>query len=203
MMIVADLANRTSHHRLLRAMFEARKQVFVDLLKWELPVLAGRFEVDQFDDINATYLIVTNASEAHLASVRLLDTVRPSLIDTLLPSFAARGLPRGPDVREITRFCLAPRIGAEQRRAARDRLLIGLAEHALAQNIRCYTGVAELGWFRQIRTFGWRCTALGPPQHFAGRDLVGLRIDIDAATPARMAAAGIAAGAAMHRDEAA
>lgn len=28
----------------LRAMFAARKAVFVDLLKWDVPVLAGRYE---------------------------------------------------------------------------------------------------------------------------------------------------------------
>ena len=43
---------------LLKAMFRARKQVFVDLLKWDVPVLSGEFEIDQFDDEAVTYLIV-------------------------------------------------------------------------------------------------------------------------------------------------
>jgi len=38
-----------SENDVLRAMFAARKEVFVDLLKWDLPVLDGRFEIDQFD----------------------------------------------------------------------------------------------------------------------------------------------------------
>ena len=33
----------------LRAMFEDRKSIFVDLLKWDVPVLDGHFELDQFD----------------------------------------------------------------------------------------------------------------------------------------------------------
>ena len=40
--------------RTLRSMFEDRKSVFVDLLKWDLPVLDGRFELDGFDDRHAT-----------------------------------------------------------------------------------------------------------------------------------------------------
>jgi acyl-homoserine lactone synthase len=44
----------------LRAMFEARKRVFVDLLKWDVPVLGGRFEVDQFDDEHAAYLVLSD-----------------------------------------------------------------------------------------------------------------------------------------------
>ena len=50
----------------LRAMFAARKQVFVDLLRWDVPVLDGRFEIDQFDDDNATYLILLGC-HAHLS----------------------------------------------------------------------------------------------------------------------------------------
>ena len=45
---------------MLRSMFEARKSVFVDLLKWDVPVLDGRYEIDQFDDGHATYLIVAD-----------------------------------------------------------------------------------------------------------------------------------------------
>jgi acyl-homoserine lactone synthase len=41
--------------RAIRAMFEDRKSVFVDLLKWDLPVLDGRFELDAFDNEHATY----------------------------------------------------------------------------------------------------------------------------------------------------
>ena len=44
-----------SEDRALRTMFEDRKSVFVDLLKWDVPVIDGRFEVDEFDDEQATY----------------------------------------------------------------------------------------------------------------------------------------------------
>ncbi len=43
MLSVIDHSNRAHEHQLLRAMFEARKRVFIDLLKWDLPVLADRF----------------------------------------------------------------------------------------------------------------------------------------------------------------
>jgi N-acyl-L-homoserine lactone synthetase len=53
--------------RTLRAMFEDRKSVFVDLLKWDVPVLDGRFESDKFDDEYANYLIIADiaASAIH------------------------------------------------------------------------------------------------------------------------------------------
>ncbi|PQM25880.1 autoinducer synthase [Sphingopyxis lindanitolerans] len=191
MLRIIDHQNRASEHRALRSMFEARKRVFIDLLKWDIPALAGRFELDHFDDVDATYLIVTDADGEHLASARLLLTTRPALLDSLFPELVDGPVPRGADVLEITRFCLSPGIGARQRRIARDSLLVGLAEFALANGIRTFTGVAELAWFRQVEGFGWDCRPLGPPQLHSGAALVALRIDIDGSTISRLAAAGI------------
>lgn len=52
----------------LRAMFAARKSVFIDLLKWDLPVLAGQYELDHFDTPAARYLILLDADGRHRAS---------------------------------------------------------------------------------------------------------------------------------------
>lgn len=98
----------------LREMFEARKRVFVDLLKWDIPVLDQRFEIDQFDDEHATYLIVPDEAGGHAGSARLLETGRPHILDTLFPDLCEAPLPRGPKVLEITRgsHASAPRIAA-------------------------------------------------------------------------------------------
>ena len=194
MFITVNQENRADEHVALRSMFEARKRVFVDLLKWDLPVLADRFEVDHFDDPHATYLMVTDGQGGHLASARLLPTTRPALLDGLFPYLVAGPVPKGPAIFEITRFCLSAGIGARQRRAARDTLLVGLVEHALAHGIATYTGVAELSWFRQIETFGWDCRLLGETAIHDGRALVALTLAIDAGTLARLATAGIGNG---------
>jgi len=196
MLLIVDSTNRAFEHKAMRTMFEARKRVFIDLLKWDLPALADRFELDHFDDVDATYLIVTDMEGEHLASARLLLTTRPSLLDSLFSGLVAGEVPQGPDVLEITRFCLSPGIGARQRRIARDALLVGLAEFAIDNNISTYTGVAELPWFSQIQTFGWNCCALGDPVLYRGQALVALRIDIDASTVEKLAGAGIVSNAA-------
>lgn len=193
MLRTIDQANRVLEAKALRGMFEARKEVFVDLLKWDLPVLADRYEVDHFDDGDAVYLIVTDFHARHLASARLLRTTRPALLDSLYPELVDGAVPRGEDILEITRFCLSRGIGARLRREARDRLLIGLVEYALANEVRRYTGVAELSWFEQICTFGWQCRSLGKPCLHDGRLLVGLCIEVDVDTIGRLAASGIVA----------
>ncbi|QUM74221.1 autoinducer synthase [Sphingopyxis granuli] len=193
MFLTINQDNRAREHVALRSMFEARKRVFVDLLKWDLPVLADRFEVDHFDDPFATYLIVSDARGEHLASARLLPTTRPALLDGLFPHLVSGPVPNGAAIFEITRFCLSPGVGARQRRVARDTLLVGLVDHALAHGITTYTGVAELSWFRQVQDFGWRCRMLGETAIHDGRALVALAISIEADTLARLAEAGIVA----------
>lgn len=197
MVLIVNDANRYSERRALRTMFEARKQVFIDLLGWDLPVLAGRFELDQFDDGDAVYLIVTDDESRHLASARLLDTTRPALLDGLYPDLVEGEIPRGPHIREITRFCLSRGIGAATRRRARDMLLVALADYALAHGIASYTGVAARAWYSQIATFGWECSALGAPRLHEGRALVALHIRIDEQTIGKLAANGIASHSAI------
>ena len=132
----------------LRGMFAARKRVFVDLLRWDVPVIDGRYEVDQFDDCEATYLILTDTGGEHLASARLLPTTRPHLLDSFYAALCEEGPPRGEDVFEITRFCLDRRLNAGRRRAARDTLVSGLVDHALQHRIRAYSAIAEMAWFQ-------------------------------------------------------
>jgi len=182
----------------LRAMFAARKSVFVDLLKWDVPVLEGRYEVDQFDDLNAIYLILAEPDGAHLGSVRLLPTMRPHILDSLYPGLCEDVLPRAPDIFEITRFCLDRRLRAAERRAVRDTLVTALVDHALDHGITGYSAIAEMGWFQQILAFGWRCRPLGLPQVVDGAMLAALRIDIAPDTPGLLAAAGIQAAPAIR-----
>jgi len=191
MVLVFEAASRPLSHSTLRSMFEARKRVFVDLLKWDVPVLDGRFELDQFDDERAVYLIVADAAGNHLSSARLLETVRPHILDTLFPELCADAPPRDPLILEITRFCLDRRLRAEARMAARNRLVSGLVAFALERGLRGYTGVAEMSWLQQILAFGWRCRPLGLPCIYDGRMLGALSIDTNGDTPALLAKNGI------------
>jgi acyl-homoserine lactone synthase len=176
---------------LLRAMFEARKHVFVDLLKWDVPVLGGTWEIDQFDNQDATYIILADPAGRHLGSTRLLRTDRPHILDTLFAGLCEGHVPAGADIYEITRFCLDRRLNATDRRQVRNQLVTAIAEHALATGIRRYTGVAEMTWFQQILAFGWRCLPLGLPRICDGRMLAGLSIEIDGDTPRLLEEAGI------------
>lgn len=190
-MLIVDESNRAAERHAVRSMFEARKRVFVDLLRWDVPVLAGRYEVDQFDDGHAVYLILLDCDRRHSASARLLPTTRPGILTTFFPTLCDEPAPAGATVFEVTRFCLSRDQPAERRRQARDRLITGLVRLALDRGITSYTGVAEQGWLEQILGFGWECRLLGAPRLIGSRRLGAVRIDIAADTPGRVFAAGI------------
>lgn len=182
----------------LRAMFAARKRVFIDLLKWDLPALAGEYEVDQFDTPDAYYLILLGPGGEHRASARLLPSTGTHLLGGLYPHLCDHGVPHGPTIREISRFCLDPDQSAAARLAARNQLVTALAEHALREGITHYTGVAEESWFRQIMAFGWRCEALGGAVDDRGARLVGLCIHIDEHTLDSLKRTGVYAPLSLH-----
>ena len=195
MLHVVQSAPRPASDAVLRSMFAARKSVFVDLLKWDVPVLDGRYEVDQFDDVHATYLILAEPDGTHLGSARLLPTTRPHILDSLYAELCEDAPPQSPEIFEITRFCLDRRLSARERRQVRDTLVTALADHALATGITAYSAIAEMGWFQQILAFGWRCMPLGLPKVIDGTMLAALRIEITAETPALLAAGRITASA--------
>jgi N-acyl-L-homoserine lactone synthetase len=186
----------------MRAMFEARKRVFVDLLGWDLPVLADRFEIDQYDDAHARYLILADGDQNHLASARLLPTTRPHILDTLFAELCDAPPPTGPDTWEITRFCLDRSFRSAERRRWRDALVVALAHYALEHGITTYTGVAEQAWLDQVLAFGWHAELLSRPRAINKMTLGALRITISPDTPALLAANGIHAPVELEQEAA-
>ena len=182
MVTLINRYNARQHSPVLRDMHAARKRVFVDLLRWQIPH-DGVEERDEFDDEDAVYLVVRDPGTGdHLASVRLLRTDRRHILGDLFPQLCDVPAPRGADVREITRFCLAPGIGRRARLAARAQLVRAFIEYALISGIRAYTGVAHMGWLSQILSAGWDVRPLGLPQVIEGELIGGLEIRITAQT---------------------
>lgn len=176
---------------LLRAMFSDRKRVFVDLLGWDVPVLDGRFEIDQFDGPSTIYLIIAGADGEHHGSMRLLPTDGPHILGAIFPFLCDAEPPASPDVWEISRFCLSRSLRATDRRVVRDKLVTAAALFALQNRITGFSCVADMAWISQILAFGWQCTPLGLPQTLDCGLIGAMQIAISDETPALMDAAGV------------
>ena len=127
--------SRGQEHAVLRSMYAARKSVFVDLLGWDVPVLDGQFEIDQFDGPQTLYLIAAEPDGTHLGSMRLLPTSGPTLLGDIFDFLCDDAPPSKDTVWEISRFCLSRELRAAQRRQVRNRLVTMAARFALDNGI--------------------------------------------------------------------
>jgi len=161
-----------------RSMFLERKRVFIDIMGWGLSHYDG-LEVDQFDNISSTYIIIVDeGSGSHLASARLLPTEQPHLLDVLFADLCDVDIPRGPNVRELTRFCVSPQGNARHRLELRNQLFTALVEYALIQGIQSYTGVTHASFLSQVLSIGWHCDMLGLPRETSGGTLAAVHAHI-------------------------
>src|SRR5579885_1097919 len=92
-MTVIEDARYIAEDAILREMFEERKRVFVDLLKWDVPVLVDRYEIDQFDTEDAAYLVITGERGRHRASARCFQRIDLTFWTQSSPDFARAGHP--------------------------------------------------------------------------------------------------------------
>jgi acyl homoserine lactone synthase len=173
------------------AMFEARRALFVDLMRWTLPVRFGRFEIDQFDGPHATYLVASDPGGGHSGSMRLLPSARPHILGDLFAALCDDPVPCGADTCEITRLCLPAGLGAARRLEVRNRLISAMVDHALAEGIRTLTGVVRPAFRDAVLAMGWEAAPLGPVRVIDGLALGAFRIGIAPETPARLARTGI------------
>lgn len=178
------------------SMFRDRKTLFVDLLGWGVPIVDGQFEIDRYDGEAALYLIALDGDGHHIGSMRLLPTVPDHLLSDLFADLCDGDIPRGAATMEITRLCLPQRLGSAGRLAIRDRLITAMVDYALGFGITALTGVVTAAYREQVLAMGWRAAPLGPPRAHGTALLGAFRIEIDAETPAQLAANGIYVAAA-------
>jgi len=173
------------------AMFEDRRRVFVDRMRWDVPVVDRRFEIDQYDGPDALYIVESVADGGHLGSLRLLATTGPHILGNLFFGLVDGPVPVGADVHEITRLCVSPDLDRDARLACRNRLISAMVDHALASGITLLTGVVRPAFRDAILEMGWPGRALGPSRVVGGMALGAFAVTIAADTPARLAATGI------------
>lgn len=155
----------------LAGMHRDRKRVFVDRLGWDLPVVDGEMEIDQFDTDRAVYLLALDRAGRHRGSVRLLPTTAPHLLSDVFPHLCEHGVPRDEETWEITRLCTSP--DAEDPLATRQALMVAVIEFALLYGVRRYSCMSHMQYLSQVLAVGWDCEPLGLPAPDANGQMIG------------------------------
>jgi len=185
MIHIIDRQNAAQFQPLLRGMFADRKRLFVDLFGWDVPVVDGQYEMDQFDTDDAVYLVAGYDGE-HDASLRLAPTTVPHMLGSVFPHLSPHGVPSGPTTWESSRLCLPQRHGAERRQVLRNRLISAMVDVALARGIEHYTGILPAPFRKEVLAMGWRAEPLGPAVPMPGGSVGAFIVHIDPDTPHRL-----------------
>jgi acyl-homoserine lactone synthase len=183
MVFVITREVRSEFREELAAMHRDRKRLFVDILKWDVPVVDEVYEIDQFDTDDAVYLLAVDPRTGrHTGSMRLLPTTRPHLLSAFFSELCDDAPPVSDDTWEITRLCLVPSLSAGERLRVRHQLVTALVEFGLLYGVSCYTCVCETSFLSQILAMGWDCEPLGLPQRVGGQVLGALALNVTPAT---------------------
>ena len=182
---------KQDNRRLLETMFADRKLQFVDFFDWDVPVVDEHYEIDQFDGAHAIYIVAAGEDGSHEASMRMLPSTRPHLLDTLFAHLCPGGVPVGKTTWESTRLCLPQRHGAARRLELRNQLISAMVDFALERGIDRITGVIPDGFRRSVLAMGWRAEPLGPAVRIPGGPIGAFAIDITPDTPDRLRWTGV------------
>lgn len=140
-------------------MFCDRKRQFVDRMQWNLRITSDGHEIDEYDDGRSTYLVVHD-EHRHLGSCRVRSTQYTTMLtDHFLSSFPDAfhflRMQRG-RVYELTRFCRAPGITAQESKAMLANIAILMDKFRQENNLTAYVAVVYPKVARFMDTIGMR-----------------------------------------------
>lgn len=143
---------------LMREMFELRRKVFKDRLKWDIRCTDG-LDIDYFDCLGPVYGLYFGDDGTLEGSWRLLPTTGPYMIRDVFPELLDGGpAPRDPAVWEISRFSMLPRERDYDSLAANYRiasaLLMALVEFGLRAGLRRIVSASDIRFERVLKRTG-------------------------------------------------
>lgn len=172
--------NRAWFTRELDTMYRDRKTVFVDRLKWNVPVVNGIHEKDQFDREDAVYIVAADPiTGQHHASLRLIPSTRPHMLRDVFSFLCAGDVPIGPHIWEMTRICLSPSLARESARWSLGLVWLGAVEFCIDHGICTMTGLTHAPMFANIAAAGIDIEPLGPITEFDGVQYAALQTHVD------------------------
>jgi acyl homoserine lactone synthase len=137
-------------------MFRQRKAVLYDLKKWDVKVVDGQYEIDEYDRDDTVYLLSLNRLGELVGSIRLISTTMPHMMTGPFRSMFPGYDFTSPLIWEATRFVVVGDRDVQVNgvSTAACELLHGMVQFALDNGVRHITGVYEAGMPRLYRRCG-------------------------------------------------
>jgi N-acyl-L-homoserine lactone synthetase len=156
------------HLNLLTEMYRLRRRVFKDRLDWAVSV-SGDLELDVYDALNPTYLLVMSDEGSLVGGVRLLPTTGPTMLaDTFPALLGGQPAPHSEKILESSRFCVDTKLASELAENGLNRatfiLFAAMIEGARAANAESIVTVTDTRMERILRRAGWPLERIAPPQ---------------------------------------
>lgn len=156
------------HLALLTSMYRLRRRVFKDRLAWAVS-LSSDLELDVYDTLNPTYLLLMLNERDVVGCVRLLPTTGPTMVANLFPSLlGGKPVPRSERILESSRFCVDTKLADEPAGNGLARatflLFAAMIENLRAVNADCIVTVTDTRIERILRRAEWELERIAPPQ---------------------------------------
>ncbi|MGL9623041.1 acyl-homoserine-lactone synthase [Bradyrhizobium sp. U531] len=163
------------HSDLAFGMHRLRRRVFRERLDWDVSVSDG-LEIDQYDALAPTYLLVINQRSV-VGCVRLLPTTGPNMLANTFPMLLdGRGAPNSATIWESSRFCVDTQSIGNQTtnglKSATFLLFAAMIEWSLQHDLKAIATVTDLRMERILRRAGWHLNRLGSPQEIGNTKAV-------------------------------
>ena len=155
--------DRGNEGDLFDAMYRQRKAIFADRKGWDVAVVDGVFEIDEFDRDDTVYICCLSPGGALEGSMRLLNTTLDHMAATTFASMFPGLVVRSPTIWEVTRFAVPACHDLQPNGISRPtcELLLGMARFGLEAGVSQMTAIYEAGFSRIYRRCGLRQIILG------------------------------------------
>lgn len=183
MLKVISGCEASGYANLMEKAHRFRHSIFVDEKGWSDLRRPDGLERDSFDGASAVHQLCMRGSDL-VGYQRLLPTTQPHLLTEVLGDLCRRRPPRGQNIYEWTRFCVAP--GRREMRPRGDspflELAQGVVEWGTANGVDTVTAVIDWRLMviaMQLRFF---VRALGLPKRIGRDEVVALEMSFDTET---------------------
>jgi acyl-homoserine lactone synthase len=174
MIRVIDRANRRRFIRTLEQQFRLRHEIFVKERGWKEFDRDGIYEMDQYDDENATYLISVDEYDEVVGSSRIYPTALPHMLSEQFPALVDGAVPQRIDLVEFTRLAICK---SQRGTQIYHEQFLGLQEFCLDQGMSGATTLIRTHRIPIVQKAGMNVTPLGLSQEINGEMCTAILIE--------------------------